>query len=256
MNPFRHLLSQKTPLGTWLMAASPNTAEALGYAGFDFLVVDMEHASIEFSDLAHLLRAIACTPATPIVRLADNDKVLVKRAMDAGAETIMLPFIQSVEEAKAAVSYMRYPPHGVRGVAAVHRSSRFGTLPGYLANAHERAFTILQLETPDAIAKLGNIAAIDGVDAIFVGPGDLAATMGHIGDILHSDVQKCIAHAVKAATKAHKPIGIVAPNPEILEKFRSSGYHFSALASDLALMLGKAQDWMVTLQKNTPTKVL
>ena len=121
MNPFRQLLSQKVPLGTWLMAAAPTTAEALGHAGFDFLVVDMEHVPIEISDLAHILRAIGCTPSIPVVRLAWNDQVLVKRAMDAGAETLMIPFVQNAEEAREAVSYMRYPPHGVRGVAAVHR---------------------------------------------------------------------------------------------------------------------------------------
>lgn len=252
MKAFESLLADKTPLGTWLMAGAPNTAEALGHAGFDFLVVDMEHVTIEFSDLAHILRAIACTPAVPVVRLAWSDQILVKRAMDAGAETLMLPFIQSVEEAKQAVSFMRYPPHGVRGVAAVHRGSRFGTLPGYLANAHERAFVMLQLETPEAVAKLEDIAAVEGVDAVFVGPGDLSAAMGHIGDIAHKDVQELIAHAAKAATRAGKPIGIVGPNPAMVAKFLDYGYGFAAVASDMGLMTGRAGEWLAQLRQAQP----
>ncbi|WP_332717262.1 HpcH/HpaI aldolase family protein [Pelagibacterium mangrovi] len=252
MKTFTSLMTDKTPLGTWLMAGAPNTAEALGHAGFDFLVVDMEHVTIEFSDLAHILRAIGCTPSVPVVRLAWSDQVLVKRAMDAGVETLMLPFIQTAEEAERAVSYMRYPPHGVRGVAAVHRGSRFGTLPGYLANAHERACSILQLETPEAIANLDAIAAVDGVDALFVGPGDLSAAMGHIGDIGHSEVQDLIAYAAKTARKAGKPIGIVGPNPEMVARFIDYGYSFAAIASDMGMMTGRAAEWLAQLRKATP----
>ena len=252
MNPFRDLLRQKTPLGTWLMAAAPTTGEALGHTGFDFLVVDMEHVAIEFSDLAHILRAIGCTAAAPVVRLAWNDQVMVKRAMDAGAETLMLPFIQNADEARAAVSFMRYPPHGVRGVAAVHRGSRFGTLPGYLANAHERAFSILQLETPEAVANLDAIAAVDGVDAVFVGPGDLSAAMGHIGNIAHPEVQALIAHAARSAARAGKPIGIVGPNPAMVGQFLEYGYSFAAVASDLGMMTGRAGEWLAELRKTAP----
>ncbi|MDO5604842.1 MAG: aldolase/citrate lyase family protein [Paracoccus sp. (in: a-proteobacteria)] len=248
MNPFRDLLTGKTPLGTWLMAAAPATAEALGQSGFDFLVVDMEHVPIEMPDLAHILRAIGCTPAAPVVRLAWNDQLLVKRAMDAGAETVMLPFIQTADEARAAVSYMRYPPHGLRGVAAVHRGSRYGTLPGYLAAAHKRAFSILQLETPDAVAALDQIATVEGVDAVFVGPGDLSAAMGHIGNIAHPEVQALIAHAAGAARRAGKPIGIVGPNPDMVRRFLGYGYDFAAVSSDIGLMTGRAGDWLALLR--------
>ncbi|WP_347267700.1 aldolase/citrate lyase family protein [Paracoccus sp. (in: a-proteobacteria)] len=252
MNPFRQILAQKTPFGTWLMAAAPATGEALGFAGFDFLVVDMEHVPIEIPDMAHILRAIGCTPAVPVVRLAWNDQIMVKRAMDAGAETLMLPFIQNADEARAAVSYMRYPPHGVRGVAAVHRGSRFGTLPGYLASAHERAFSILQLETPEAVASLGEIAAVEGVDAVFVGPGDLSAAMGHIGNIAHPEVQELIAHAAKAAKRAGKPVGIVGPNPAMVARFLDYGYDFAAVASDLGMLTGRAGEWLAEMRKTAP----
>lgn len=252
MNPFRKLIQTRTPLGTWLMAAAPATGEALGHSGFDFLVVDMEHVPIGLQDLAHILRAVGCTPAAPVVRLAWNDPVRIKQAMDAGAETLMIPFVQNAAEAAEAVAAMRYPPHGVRGVAAVHRASRFGALPDYLAGAHARAFSILQLETPEAIADLANIARVDGVDAVFVGPGDLSAAMGHIGNIAHPEVQELIAHAAKAAAAAGKPIGIVGPNPGMVQKFIGYGYDFAAISSDLGLMAGRAAEWLAALRQSGP----
>lgn len=233
-----------TPLGTWLMSGAPATAEAMGYCGFDFLVVDMEHVPIEIADLAQLLRAIGCTPAEPVVRLAWNDRVLIKRAMDAGAQTLMLPFVQTAEEAREASASMRYPPDGARGVAAVHRASRFGRASDYLRRANGQAYTIVQLETPEAIERLPEIAAVDGVNALFVGPGDLSAAMGHIGDIGHAEVQSLIAKAAKDCAAAGKPIGIVGPNPEMVRRFLGYGYSFAAMASDMAMMIGRGSEWL------------
>lgn len=248
--------NRKTPLGTWLMSGAPSTAEAMGYCGFDFLVVDMEHVPIEISDLASILRAIGCTPADAVVRLAWNDQVLVKRAMDAGAQTLMLPFVQTAEEAKAAVSYMRYPTEGVRGVAAVHRGSKFGRVSDYLKRANEQVCTIVQLETPEAIERLPEIAAVPGVDALFVGPGDLSAAMGHIGNVAHPEVQALIEKAAKDCHAAGKPVGIVGPNPEMVGRFINYGYDYAAVASDIAMMTGRATDWLSTLRgeaKAAPT---
>src|SRR4051794_7715787 len=241
----------RPPLGTWLMAAAPATAEALGYSGFDFLVVDMEHVPIEVSDLATILRAIGCTPADAVVRLAWNDQVLVKRVLDAGAQTIMLPFVQTVEEARAAVSFAKYPPQGVRGVAAVHRGSRFGRAVDYLKRANDEVAVIVQLETPEAIALLPEIAAVPGIDALFIGPGDLAAAMGHIGNIAHPDVQTLIEHAAKLAHAAGKPVGIVGPTPEMVQRFINYGYGYVAIASDIAMMTGRATEWLSVL-RGTP----
>lgn len=236
------------PLGTWLMSAAPSTAEAMGHCGFDFLVVDMEHVPIGVPETVSILRAIAGTPAEPLIRLAWNDQVLVKRVMDAGGRTLMFPFIQSAEEARAAVSYTRYPPQGVRGVAAVHRGSQFGRVPDYLKTANDQVCVILQLETPDAVERLDEIAAVPGVDALFLGPGDLSAAMGRIGEVAHPEVQALIAHAAKAAAKAGKPIGIVGPNPAMVGSFLEMGYSFAAVASDMAMMTGRATEWLATLQ--------
>lgn len=249
-NRFRRRLQAggTQPFGTWLMAAAPATAEALGYTGFDFLVVDMEHVPIEVSDLAHILRAIGVTPAAPLVRLAWNDRVLIKRCLDAGAETIMLPFVENAEEARAAVAAAKYPPHGVRGVAAIHRASRYGRAPGYFAHADDETYVIVQLETPQAVERIPEIAAVPGVDALFLGPGDLSASMGHIGDIGHAEVQALIERAAKLAAEAGKPIGIVGPNPDMVKRFLSYGYAFAAVSSDVALMTGRAADWLGALR--------
>ncbi len=242
----------RPPLGTWLMAAAPATAEALGHAGFDFLVVDMEHVPIEVSHLADLLRAVGCTAAAPVVRLAWNDPVLVKRVLDAGADSIMLPFVQDAEAARLAVRSAKYPPLGVRGVAAIHRASRFGQAPGYFQRANDEVAVIVQLETPDAITRLPEIAAVEGVDALFVGPGDLSAAMGRIGQVGDADVQALIAEAAAAARRAGKPIGIVGPNPDMVRRFLDYGYSFAAVASDLALMTGRAGEWLGALRDSAP----
>jgi len=236
------------PLGTWLMSAAPSTAEAMGHCGFDFLVVDMEHVPIGVPETVSILRAIAGTPAEPLIRLAWNDQVLVKRVMDAGGRTLMFPFIQTADEARAAVSYTRYPPEGVRGVAAVHRGSQFGRMPDYLRRANDQVCVILQLETPEAVERLDEIAAVPGVDALFLGPGDLSAAMGRIGEVAHPEVQALIAHAAKAAARAGKPIGIVGPNPDMVGGFLAMGYSFAAVASDMAMMTGRAVEWLATLQ--------
>ena len=191
-NRFRRMLEEERevpPLGTWLMSAAPGPSEAMGHAGFDFVVVDMEHVPVEVSTLPDILRAVGCTPAEPIVRIAWNDKVLIKKVLDAGAQTVMVPFVETAEEAATAVAAVKYPPVGVRGVAAVHRASRYGAVSDYLKRANDETMVIVQLETPEAIGRLAEIAAVPGVDAVFVGPGHLSASMGHIGDIGHPEVQ-------------------------------------------------------------------
>ena len=185
----RALASARTPIGAWLVSAAPSTAEALGCIGFDFLVVDMEHTPIDMQQLVGILQAIAGTPAQAIVRPPWNDMVMVKRVLDAGAQSLLLPFVQSADEAARAVAFTRYPPAGVRGVAAAHRGSRYGTVPNYIQRAHEEICVIVQIETPAAFAQLEAIAAVQGVDSIFIGPNDLAASMGHPGDMGNPAVQ-------------------------------------------------------------------
>jgi 4-hydroxy-2-oxoheptanedioate aldolase len=250
-NRFKASLAQPPSqplLGTWVMSAAPAVAEAMGSCGFDFLVVDMEHSPIDIADAVSMLRAIAGTPAESVVRLPWNDQVMVKRVLDGGARNLMFPFIQSPEEARTAVSYTRYPPHGVRGVAAVHRGSRYGRTSDYFKTAHEEIAVIIQLETPEAIGQLAEIAAVPGVDALFVGPGDLSAALGRIGEVGHPEVQALIARAAQMARTAGKSIGIVGGNPDMVGRFLSYGYDWVAVASDVGMMTGRAVEWAAAIR--------
>lgn len=248
-NPFKQwLISRRrpVPLGTWMMTGSPTVAEAIGYAGFDFLVMDMEHVPIDTNEAIAIMRALAGTPTTQVLaRLPWNDIVMTKRALDAGATSLMFPFIQNEDEARTAVSSVRYPGCGVpgtRGVAAVHRASRYGHHADYLRHANESVCVVLQLETPEAIERMPQIAAVDGVDALFVGPGDLSASMGHIGDIAHPEVQAALKQAVGVCHDLGKPCGIVGGNPELVGRYIDWGYDFVAIASDLSMMLARARE--------------
>jgi 2-dehydro-3-deoxyglucarate aldolase/4-hydroxy-2-oxoheptanedioate aldolase len=249
VNSFKRALVEGRRLnGTWFMSASPVVAEALGHAGFDFLVLDMEHTTADVPQLFSLLQAVAGTPAASVVRLPWNDPVIVKRVLDAGAQSLMFPYIQSAEEAKAAVASTRYPPAGRRGVAAMHRAGQFGSATDYLKRAEEEICVILQLETPEAIGELPAIAGVEGVDCIFIGPGDLSASMGHIGDMAHPEVQKALEAAARACVKAGRPSGIVAPTPEMAKRFLDYGYSWSAVASDLGLLMGRASEILAAMR--------
>jgi 2-keto-3-deoxy-L-rhamnonate aldolase RhmA len=175
--------------------------------------------------------------------------VLVKRAMDIGAQTLMFPFVQNVDEARRAVAATRYPPAGTRGFAAVHRASRYGTVPDFAQRANDEACVIVQLETREAIGQLEAIAAVPGVDAIFLGPGDLAATSGHIGQIGHAEVQAQLRSCAQACRRLGKPIGTVGPTPEMVQQFIEYGYTFVAVASDMGMMIRQANDFLGRLRK-------
>ncbi len=256
-NPFRALLAEPTiPLGTWLMSGNSATAEAMGCIGFDWLVVDMEHVPIDYRDAYQILQAIAGTKAVPVVRLAWNDAVMVKRALDIGAQTLMFPFVQNADEAQRAVAATKYPQpgekaHGIigtRGYAAMHRGSRYGTLADYGSRANDAITCMIQLETPAAVEQLEAIAAVEGVDALFMGPGDLSAAMGHLGNIAHPDIQAVLKKCAERAHAIGKPIGIVGPTPEMVQKFIDYGYNYVAIASDMGMMMRQANAFFAAMK--------
>jgi 2-keto-3-deoxy-L-rhamnonate aldolase RhmA len=244
MNPFSQLLrarGAKTPLGTWVMSASPIVAEAIGSAGFDWGVLDMEHTPLDLMDLVHLLQAVGNTKMVPVVRVPWNDTVYVKRVLDAGAHTLLFPFVQNAEEARQAIAATRYAPEGVRGMAGMSRASRFGTVPDFFKTANKMVGVVVQLETPQAIAALEEIAAVPGVDALFVGPGDLSGAMGRVGELTHPDVMHLMTDAARRARAIGMPIGTVGGTPEVVTRYRAAGYDFVAVASDLGLLMRGAQ---------------
>lgn len=255
MNAFKQLLQnpgrglgahprashQRVPLGTWVMSASPLVAEAIAHAGFDWAVLDMEHSPLELPGVVQMLQAVAATKLVPIVRLPTNDAVLFKRLLDAGASTLMVPFVQSASDARRAVAATRYPPLGVRGVAGMSRATRYGTQRLDTQAANAGVALILQLETPQALDALEEIAAVEGVDALFVGPADLSAAMGHGGDTRHPAVQKLMSQAAERARAAGIPIGTLAGTPEMATQVRAAGFDFVGLGSDLGLLVHAAQ---------------
>lgn len=252
-NAFKQCLARaktQTVVGTWIMSASPLICEAMGCAGFDWCVIDMEHTPLDQMEVIHLLQAAAGTPMVPVVRVPWNDTVMIKRVLDAGATTLLIPFVQNAQEAADAVAATRYPPQGRRGMAGMSRASRFGTFPNYLTRANEGMAVIVQLETPHAINQLEAIAAVDGVDALFIGPGDLSATMGHVGQLTHPEVLALTAEAVRRAHAAGRPIGTVGGTPEVVQQYRDMGFDFVAIASDLGLLMRAATGALTALGKD------
>jgi 2-dehydro-3-deoxyglucarate aldolase/4-hydroxy-2-oxoheptanedioate aldolase len=245
VNSFKRLLaSDRTAYGSWLMSGAPSTAEAIGCAGFDFVVVDMEHVPIDTPQMVELLRAVAGTPAAPVTRVPWNDMVMVKRALDGGAQTLMFPFVQNAEEARRAVSYTRYPPEGVRGFAGVHRASRYGIVADYAKRAVSELCVIVQIETAAAMDELEAIASVPGVDSIFIGPGDLAASMGHLGNIQHPDVLAKLEWAAATLRRLGKPAGVLGPGPDLALKLAGFGFRWIAIGTDMSFMIGRAQEWL------------
>ena len=249
----RALTGDLPPLGVWLMSGAAATAEALGCAGFDFVVVDMEHVPIDTPQMIDILRTVAGTPASAVTRVPWNDMVMVKRALDAGAQSLMFPYVQNADEAKRAVAYTRYPPDGIRGVAAMHRASRYSTVANYLKLAADEVCVIVQIETLAALDQLEAIASVPGVDSIFVGPGDLSASMGCLGDIASAAVQAKLEWAATECRRLRKPCGIVGPNPEMVGRFLAYGYSWVAIGSDMSLMVGRAQEWLAKVKGGAAT---
>jgi 2-keto-3-deoxy-L-rhamnonate aldolase RhmA len=256
MNPFRQRLQDaagQALLGTWVMSASPLLAEATGHAGFDWAVLDMEHTPIDLGTLVQLLQATLGSTMVPIVRVPWNDTVLVKRVLDAGATTLLFPFVQDEHEAARAVAATRYPPEGVRGMAGMSRASKFGTVPNYLTTANATQAVIVQLETPQAMDRLEAICAVPGVDAVFIGPADLSATMGYPGQLQHPLVVAAMEAAARRAHAAGSRIGTVVGTVELVQQFRAAGYDFVGLASDLGLYMRAATGALKALRDSAPT---
>jgi 2-keto-3-deoxy-L-rhamnonate aldolase RhmA len=241
-NAFKAMLANTSlpagyPVGSWVMSASPVVAEAMGCAGFDWAVVDMEHTPLDMMDVVHVLQAIAGTPMLPITRIPWNDTVMVKRVLDAGAQTLMFPFVQNADEARRAVAAAKYAPEGVRGMAGMSRGSRFGTVKDYFKVANAAVSVIVQVETPEAMANIETIAAVPGVDSIFMGPGDLSGAMGHVGNLMHPEVVALMADGVKRCHQMGKPVGTVGGTPEAVAIYRAAGFDYIGCASDLGLLM-------------------
>ncbi|HMA58196.1 MAG TPA: aldolase/citrate lyase family protein [Pseudolabrys sp.] len=240
-NAFKHALAQgKLQIGLWSSLCSNIAAEIISDSGFDWILLDMEHSPNDIHDLVSQMQAVQRGTATPIIRPAWNDAVLAKRALDIGAQTLLFPYVQNVEEAKRAVASTRYPPQGIRGVSAAARASRYGRVPGYATKANDEMCVLVQVETRGSLDQLESIAKVDGVDGVFIGPADLAASLGHLGNPQHAEVQKAMEDAVKRLKEIGKPAGILTGNEDEARRYIDWGYLFVAVGADVGLLARNA----------------
>jgi 4-hydroxy-2-oxoheptanedioate aldolase len=241
-NAFKQaLLAGERQVGLWSALASPIAAEIVAGAGFDWIVIDGEHGPNDIPSLLAQLQAMRGGTAEPVFRVPWNDAVIIKRALDAGARSLLVPFVQNAEEARKAVAATRYPPLGFRGVAVGPRANDYGRIKGYHQNAHLDTCLLVQLETKAALGEIEAIAAVEGVDGLFVGPSDLAADFGYLGDTRHPEVQAAIKDAVERIRQAGKSAGTFAIDIEDVDSLFDLGFNFTSTGSDVGLLARGAE---------------
>lgn len=242
-NSFKRALTGSVPqIGIWSMLCNPIGTEILAECGYDWLLIDTEHSPLEASDVLVHMHAAAGSPTSILARPAQNDAALIKRFLDLGVQTLLIPFVETPAEAEAAVAACRYPPKGIRGVSGASRASRYGRIPGYLQNADVEICVLVQVETKGAMAVIGEIARTEGVDGVFIGPSDLSASYGHIGNPGHPDVQQAIKSGVEQLRSLNVPAGILAPDPADAQRYIAWGFSFVAVALDVSLLSRSAED--------------
>jgi 4-hydroxy-2-oxoheptanedioate aldolase len=243
-NTFKAALKgNELQIGLWLALANSYTAEICASAGFDWLVVDGEHAPNDIRSILGQLQALAPYPVHSIVRPPVGDVHLIKQLLDIGAQTLLIPMVETAEQARNLVSAMRYPPLGVRGVgSAIARSSRWQGMAKYLDEADAEICLLTQIETREGLRNLDAIAAVEGVDGLFIGPSDLSASLGHRGDLMHPEVQSAIADAIGRIRKAGKAAGILSTTEEVSRRYISLGCNFIAVGADTMLLADGARD--------------
>ena len=242
VNPFKRALSEgRQQLGLWCSLPGGLVAEILAGAGYDWILFDTEHSPGDPITVLQQLQAAAAYPVSAIVRPATNDIVLIKRFLDVGAQTLLIPYVQNAEEARAAVTAMRYPPAGLRGVAATVRANRFGRVTDYAKRASQELCLLVQVETGEALNAIEAIAAVEGIDGIFIGPADLAASLGHPGAPGHPTVVAAVEDAIRRVRACGKPAGILTADTGFAARCIELGTTFTAVGSDAGLLARGAE---------------
>lgn len=240
LNPtFRDVLAAASrPLaGIWVCSGSPLVAEICAGSGLDWTLIDMEHSSHSLDSVLAQLQAVAAYPITPVVRVPIGDVVVIKQVLDLGAQNILVPMVSSVTDAERAVSAVRYPPRGIRGVgSALARSARWNRVDGYLDDADRHVSLFVQIETADGVEAAAEIAAVDGVDGVFVGPSDLAASMGLLGQQTHPEVRAAVLRTFDAVRATGKPVGVNAFDPDVADGYLAAGSSFVLVGADVTLL--------------------
>ncbi len=240
-NVFKQALLRREPqIGLWSTLCSNVAAEVIAHSGFDWILLDTEHSPNELPDLLAQLQALGRSTTSPVVRAAWNDTVLIKRILDIGVQSVLLPYVQSAEEARRAVAAVRYPPRGVRGVSAGSRASNYGRIKDYLHKADAEICLLVQVETRAALGQLESIAAVDGIDGVFIGPADLSASLGHLGDLQHAETQHALQDAGRRLQQQGKAAGILSVVEADARRYIEWGYNFVAVGIDTALLASSA----------------
>jgi 4-hydroxy-2-oxoheptanedioate aldolase len=241
-NPFKRALRAGKPqIGLWSSLSSNYTVEVVAGAGFDWILLDTEHSPSDLENLLTQLQAAAPYPSHPVVRVAWNDMVTIKRVLDIGAQSLLVPYVSSPDEARNAVSFTHYPPDGVRGVAGTTRATRFGRIKDYAKRAHEEICLLVQVETQAALDNIEAICGIEGVDGVFIGPADLHASLGHTGEIANPKVKPMIDDAIRRIRKSGKAPGILTPNEADARHWLECGALFVAVGSDVGILARGAE---------------
>ena len=241
-NRFKRALQAGRPqIGLWSSLSSNYTVEVIAGAGFDWILLDCEHSPNDLENLLTQLQAAAPYPAHAVVRVPWNDMVTIKRVLDIGAQSLLVPYVSTPLEARSAVSFTRYPPAGARGVAGTTRASRFGRVQNYAGRAHEELCVLVQVETQGALDNLEAICATEGVDGVFIGPADLHASLGRAGEIAHPEVKPLIDDAIRRIRKAGKAPGILTPNEADARHWLDCGALFVAVGADVGILARGAE---------------
>ena len=243
INAFKSALARKeTSIGLWLGLSDPYSAELCAGCGFDWLLIDGEHAPNDLRTILGTLQAVSAYPVHPIVRLPEGSTTLIKQVMELGATTLLIPMVESAEQARELVRAMRYPPSGVRGVGSgMARSSRWNGYATYLADANDRACLLVQVETETALGRVREIAAVDGVDGVFIGPADLSASMGFLGQPSHPEVRARIEEGLRAIAACGKASGILCTDEPLARHYMEVGVQFIAVGVDTSLLAHAAR---------------
>ena len=233
-------------IGLWSTLSTAFAVEVVAGAGFDWLLLDTEHSPGDVLTVMAQLQALAGFNVSAVVRPAANDPVLIKRFLDVGAQSLLIPYVQSADEARAAVEATRYPPDGIRGVSALTRATNFGRVKDYSQRAADEIALLVQVETQAGLDAIEAIAAVEGVHGIFVGPGDLAASLGHIGDLKHSKVVTAVEDAIARIVATGKPAGILTGDADFARRCMTLGSTFTAVGVDVGLLARAADELAVT----------
>jgi 4-hydroxy-2-oxoheptanedioate aldolase len=241
-NGFKHALAAgKAQIGLWSSLSSNYSVEVIAGAGFDWILIDLEHSPNDLESLLAQLQAAAAYSTHPVVRVPWNDMVTIKRVLDVGAQSMLVPYVSSAAEARAAVSSTRYPPQGLRGVAGTTRATRFGRIKDYARRAHQEICVLVQVETQGALEAIEAICATEGIDGVFIGPADLHASLGHAGEIANARVKPLIDEAIRRIRKAGKAPGILTPSEDDARHWLECGALFVAVGADVGILARGAE---------------